>query len=65
MTTRQEDKAALYDDDEDTSNSHDITALPTTQSSKSIMDLDSETATEYSKETASQRDLAQLQEHFE
>ena len=29
------------------------------------MDLDSKIATEYSEETATQRDMAQFQEHFQ
>ena len=65
MTTRQEGQVALYDETEDTSNTHKITALPTTPSSKSIVDLDGETTAEYSKETTTQRDLTKLQEHFE
>ena len=65
MTTRQKCQAALYDDAEDMSTPYDITALPTTPSSNSIMALDGKTSTEYSEETATQRDLTQLQEHFE
>ena len=53
-------QAALYDNPEDTSTPHDITAMPTTLSSNSITDQDWKTATEFSKETATQRDLAQL-----
>ena len=64
MTIRQEGQTALYDDTEDTSNPHNITALPTTPSSNSIMDLNGKTATEYSEETGTQRQLAQLQEHL-
>ena len=64
MTTRQEGQAALYDDNEDMFTPH-ITALPATPSSNSMMDLDGKTVVEYSKETATQRDLAQLQEHSE
>ena len=44
---------------------HDITALPTTPSSNSIRDLVGKTANEYNEETTTQRDLVQLQEHFE
>ena len=47
------------------STSHDITDLPITPSSNSITDLDGKTATEYSEETTTQRDLAQLQGNFE
>ena len=43
----------------------DIISLPTTQSSKSMTYLDGKTAAEYSKETTTQRDLVQLQEHCE
>ena len=62
MTTRQEGQVALYDDAEDMSNANEINV--TTLSSNIITDLDGETATEYSKETATQRDLTQLQEHY-
>ena len=58
-------KTTLYDDVEDMSNPHKITILPTTPSSNSIVDLDGKTVAEYSKETATQRDLTQPQEHFE
>ena len=40
---------------------HDITALPATLCSNSIIDLDGKTAAECSKETATYRDLVQLQ----
>ena len=43
---------------------HNITTMPTTPSSNSITDLDSETIAEYSKEATTQRDLKQLEEHF-
>ena len=65
MTTKQEGQVALYDDAEDASNPHEVTVLPTTPSSNSTVDLYGETAAEYSKETATQRYLTQLQEHFE
>ena len=65
MITRQEGQATLYDDAKDTFTSNGITALPTTLSSKSLMNPDGKTATEYSEETTTQRDLMQLQEHFE
>ena len=64
MTTKQEGRVALYDDAEETSNPHEITGLPTMPFSNRILGLDEETAAEYIKETATQRDLTQLQEHF-
>ena len=45
MTTRQGGQVALYDDAEDTYNPQEITVLPTTPSSNSIVDLDGEIAT--------------------
>ena len=65
MTTRQEGEVALYDNAEDTSNPQEITVQPTTPSSNSIVDLGGETATEFSEQTTTQRDLTQLQKHFE
>ena len=65
ITTRQEGQAALYDNAEDTSIPNNITTLPTTPTSNSIMDLDDEATAEYSNETATQRDQAQLKEHFQ
>ena len=64
MTTRQEDQAAIYNDPKDTSTPQHH-SLDTTLSTKSIMDLDDETAAEYSEDTHPQKDLAQLQEHFQ
>ena len=49
MTTREEGQAALYGDAEDTSTHHEITLLPSTPSSNSIMDIDGKTATKYSE----------------
>ena len=65
MTTRKEDKAAMYDYAEDMSNHHDTAPLDTTPSTHSIPGLSGKTATEYSEDTHPQKDLVQLQEHFQ
>ena len=55
----------MYDDAKEMSTHHNTTPLDTTLSTHSITDLDSETAAEYSQDTNPQRDLVQLQEHFQ
>ena len=65
MTIRQEGHTAMYDDAEEKPSIHDAIPLDTTFSTRSIPDLEGKTATEYSEETHHQRDVMQLQEHFQ
>ena len=48
----------MYNDAEEMPTTHDTTPLDATPYVYSILDLDGETATEYSKNTHPQRDLA-------
>ena len=65
MTIRQEDQAVMYDDAGDMSTPHDAAPLDTTPSSHSIPGLNGKTATDYSDDIHPQRDLTQLQDHFQ
>ena len=55
----------MYDDTEETPAPHNTASLDTAPTTHSIPELDSETPAGYSEDTMPQRDLAQLQEHFQ
>ena len=64
MTMRYDDQTIMYNA-EDTPAPHNTTPLETTPPTHSIPELDSETTAAYSEYTNPQRDLMQLQEHFQ
>ena len=65
MMMRYDDQTSRYNEAEETPVPHDTTPLETTPTRHSILELDSETTSEYSADTNPQRDLAQLQGHFQ
>ena len=65
MTMKYRNQAVLYDNTEGTSTGHDAATLENTPSTHSILEKDGETNTKYSEDPKSQRDQADLQEHFQ
>ena len=60
---RYDDQTVMYDDTEEMSAPHGTALLETTPTIHSKPELDSESATRYSEDP--ERDLVQLQEHFQ
>ena len=65
MTMRYKNQTVMYKDTEDTPTPHDTTPLENTPPTHSTLEQDGETTTEYTKYPNSQRDLVELQEHFQ
>ena len=65
MTMRYDNQTVMYDDAEDIPAPHNTTPVGNTPPSHSILELDNEITTKYSKDTNPQRGLLQLQEHFQ
>ena len=63
MMIKQEDQTTMYNDADKTPTPHDTAPLDTTLSTQSLLDLDCETASEYSEDTKPQRDLVLLCKH--